>query len=533
MRHSALLLALAALFACLIAASANAAQVAVVSERDSNRVSFISAATNEPVGSPVPVGAEPTSVAITPDGKYAYVTDAGDESVSVIEMGLRVKRATVEEVGAAPFGIAITPDGKYAYVTDRGSDRVSVISTATNGVVEKIPVGNEPTGIAISPTGKFAYVADHGENEVQVINVESMSLTGAAIKVGEGPTGIEFTPGGTAYVVDELGREVSAIKSATEPVTPIKPLVQGPRPRGISISPDASKAYVVGLGARGPIYVIDTATNMVTEEIPVEGSPEEVSFAANGKTAYVTEKEPSQVQAINVQTRIGAPIGPLGATPSGIALTPDQSPVAAFTPPTATAGEPAIFDGSDSKDADGSIATYAWSFGDGATASGQTALHTYALPGTYTAKLSAADNEGCGEEEVFTGRTAYCSGAAPATHPVVVEAPETSPPVCRRNFGVGGLTHNRRNGTARLRVRLHTAGSIFLFGKKVHAVSRKAKAAGTMVLTLHARVELNKRLKRIHRAPIRIRITFTPSSGCGYKTVHRSLTLLRARHHRH
>ncbi len=46
-----------------------------------------------------------------------------------------------------------------------------------------------------------------------------------------------------------------------------------------------------------------------------------------------------------------------------------------------------------------------------------------------------------------------------------------------------------------------------------------------MTLTIHARVELNKRLKKIHRARVPVRITFTPSSGCGFKTVHRSLSL--------
>ena len=113
------------------------------------------------------------------------------------------------------------------------------------------------------------------------------------------------------------------------------------------------------------------------------------------------------------------------------------------------------------------------------------------------------------------------------------EAATTTPPVCKSNFGVGALANNRKNGTAKLRVSLHAPGSLLLFGKKVHAITRKAKAAGSMTLTIHARVELNKRLKKIHRARVPVRITFTPSSGCGFKTVHRSLTLLRAakKHH--
>jgi YVTN family beta-propeller protein len=529
-----------AVIAAMAAASASAAQVAVVGERESDQVSFVNAATNRVVGVPVEAGKGPTSVAITPDGKYAYVTDVFGKSVSVIETGLRRNVATIEEVGEEPFGIAITPDGKYAYVTDRASDEVAVISTATKKLVESIPlpVGAEPTGIAISPTGKFAFVADRGDEAVEVIDTQTMAVSGAPITVGEGPMGIEFTPGGIAFVVDELGKEVSAINAATKKVTQIPLAAKSERPRGITISPDGTHAFVVDPEA-GLVSVIDTATNKVTGEIEVEGKPQEVAFAANGKTVYVTENEPQQVQTINVETGkvAGSPIALPGVFPTGIALTPDQSPIAAFTPPSATVGIPAPFDGWASSDADGSILSYGWTFEDGRDATGVSAVHTFALAGTFNAKLTVVDDEGCGEAMVFTGRTAYCSGGASSvSHPVVVQAPlskEDTAPVCKSNFGIGGVTNNRKNGTAKLRVSLHTAGSIFLFGKTVHAVSRKAKAAGSMVLTIHARVELNKRLKKIHRARVPVRITFTPSSGCGYKTVHRSLQLLRSKKHRH
>ncbi len=537
LRYSAVLATVVAFIAAMAAASASAAQFAVVGERDSDTVSFFNAATNKLVGGPVEAGNGPTSVAITPDGKYAYVTDVVGKSVSLIETGLRRNVATIE-VGANPFGIAITPDGKYAYVADSGSDEVTVISTATKKVVKSIPVGSEPLGVSISPTGKFAYVTDFIDGTVEAINAETMTVSGQPIPVGEGPVGIEFTPDGTAYVVDEEGKEVSAIDTVTRKVTGLPLAEESGKPRGISISPDGTEAYAVGLNT-GPISVIDTTSNKVTGEIKVEGEPEEVAFAANGKTVYVTENAPQQVQTINVETGkvAGSPIKLPGEFPSGIALTPDQSPVAAFTPPSATVGIPATFDGSDSTDADGSIASYAWSFEDGRDASGVSAVHTFLTAGTFNAKLTVVDDEGCGGAEVFTGRTAYCSGGeSSVSHPVTVKAPpavETPAPVCKSNFGVGGLSHNRKNGTARLRVSLHTAGFLLLFGKKVHAVTRKAKAAGSMMLTIHARVELNKRLKTIHHARVPVRITFTPSNGCGYKTVHRSLSLLRAKKHRH
>ncbi|WP_329767539.1 hypothetical protein, partial [Bacillus nitratireducens] len=40
------------------------------------------------------------------------------------------------------------PDGTRAYVTNQASNTVSVINTATNTVIDTVPVGVAPTGIA-------------------------------------------------------------------------------------------------------------------------------------------------------------------------------------------------------------------------------------------------------------------------------------------------------------------------------------------------------------------------------------------------
>lgn len=57
------------------------------------------------------------------------------------------------------------------------------------------------------------------------------------------------------------------------------------------------------------------------------------------------------------------------------------------------------FDGSGSSDTDGSIATYAWDFGDGSTASGSTASHSYVSGGTYTVVLTVTDDGGATDSD--------------------------------------------------------------------------------------------------------------------------------------
>jgi PKD repeat protein len=70
----------------------------------------------------------------------------------------------------------------------------------------------------------------------------------------------------------------------------------------------------------------------------------------------------------------------------------NQPPTASFT--TTVTGSTVAVDGRGSTDADGTIASYAWNFGDGATGSGATASRTYATAGTYTVTLTVTDDRG-------------------------------------------------------------------------------------------------------------------------------------------
>jgi PKD repeat protein len=72
----------------------------------------------------------------------------------------------------------------------------------------------------------------------------------------------------------------------------------------------------------------------------------------------------------------------------------------------------ASVDGSSSADSDGTIASYAWAFGDGATATGVTASHPYAAAGTYTVSLTVTDDKGA--TNVKTGQVTVTAPPPPA-----------------------------------------------------------------------------------------------------------------------
>lgn len=92
------------------------------------------------------------------------------------------------------------------------------------------------------------------------------------------------------------------------------------------------------------------------------------------------------------------------------AITPNVPPQASFT--YTKSGLNGTFDGSTSVDVDGSIASYNWDFGDGGSATGVNATHTFPDTGTYTVRLSVTDDAG---------------GTATSTQEVSVQAPNVAP----------------------------------------------------------------------------------------------------------
>ena len=99
-------------------------------------------------------------------------------------------------VGGAPLGVAITGDGRHAYVTSEVSEdagTVSVIDTATNTVSATIAVGSGPSGVAITPDGSQAYVTNSDAGTVSVIPMRPAVTT---ISPTQGPT-----TGGTVVTI--------------------------------------------------------------------------------------------------------------------------------------------------------------------------------------------------------------------------------------------------------------------------------------------------------------------------------------------
>jgi len=526
-RRAPLIVALAALALALCVPQALAARYAYTGNYDNNTVSVIDTATNQVVGSPIPVGESPSTLAVTPNGKTLYVGDENDDNLRVIDTQTNQVVSTIpltyEGNDQEASVIAISPDGKTAYVSSYNLEGILVIDTQTNQIVgSHIPLSGKAWGVAFSPDGSVAYATNYDTDEVQVIDTATRQVVGA-IPVGEDPVNLVFSPDGkTAYVANEEADTVSVIDTASRQVVG-SPIPVGDEPWGLALTPNGSRLYVSNKDD-DTVTVIDTQTRQVVgAPIPTGDEPFEMAMTPDGKFVYVAnyegETEGKGVTAINTQTNQTTDVNVTGG-PWQITIVPDQSPIASFTAKASKKNPLRIGFTSTTVDSDGAVAVYDWNFGDGKTAlnGAPTPKHTYAKAGKYTVGLTATDNEGCSVNMVFTGRTAFCSGAAAAAQPITVKAPN--------EFKFGKLIRNTKKGTAKLKVKVPYAGKLTLSGRAVKKTKRGAKKKGVVTLSIKPKPKTLKALGRAGSAKVRVKVTFKPK-GNKAKTKGRSLKLIK------
>jgi YVTN family beta-propeller protein len=88
--------------------------------------------------------------ALSPDGKWLYVSCGRGESVAVIDVAARKMVRILDGVGARPWGIGVSADGKTIYTANGPSNDVSIIDAATGKVTARVKVGGLPWGLAVT-----------------------------------------------------------------------------------------------------------------------------------------------------------------------------------------------------------------------------------------------------------------------------------------------------------------------------------------------------------------------------------------------
>jgi YVTN family beta-propeller protein len=261
---------------------------------------FVIDTANQAVSAEIPLSEAPTGIAATPDSRSVF-TAAGPDV-------LKIDTATNVVVRSIPFdraggsGIAVAPNGRFAYVTDAARG-VAVINTTTNAVVTTISVVSRPDvifidNIGVTPDGQRLYVTNgNSPFDVFVMDTGTNTVVGPPIQIGSFGTNVAITPDGAkAYV------GVAVINTATNTVSAHIVLGGDQFPSGqlsptaVALSPEGRRAYIgtTILNPNGPpfggaVWAVDTSTNeVVGDPILLDQGVGDVAVTPDGHFLYAT-----------------------------------------------------------------------------------------------------------------------------------------------------------------------------------------------------------------------------------------------------
>jgi plastocyanin len=173
-------------------------------------------------------------------------------------------------------------------------------------------------------------------------------------------------------------------------------------------------------------------------------------------------------------------------TVTGGAPPPPDTPTASFAanPSNPTTGQAVTFDGSASADSDGdAIASYQWTFGDGATQMTSTpaTTHSYTAAGSYTATLTVVDAKGHSSSP--TTQTVVVTGQPVVTPPTSSTPTVAAPKLSKAHLSTAKLCAKRsrtcKSTSALIRFRLSAAGKVGLVVKRGRTTVRHRTVKGT------------------------------------------------------
>ncbi|MDJ1433641.1 lactonase family protein [Halostagnicola sp. A-GB9-2] len=153
-------------------------------------------------------GAGPRHLDFHPDGRFAYVVNELDSTVTVLErQSTTGELEPVHSVSTLPpafdddntaADIHVHPTGRWVYATNRGHDSIAVFETDSSGNLLR-PMdhvsarGRTPRTFTLAPNGEYLFVANqHGENVVAYrIDADSGSLSAVASVTVQKPVCVE------------------------------------------------------------------------------------------------------------------------------------------------------------------------------------------------------------------------------------------------------------------------------------------------------------------------------------------------------
>jgi DNA-binding beta-propeller fold protein YncE len=279
----------------------------------------INVATNI-AGAPISTeGFNPIDLAITPNGRTLYAVSTSP-NFAVLAVDLRTGTIT----HSIPFpesnliAIAMSPDGKTAYVTDLAQQRVIPIDLAVNTPGTPIELEAGAYDIAITPDGSKAYVTTLSGTDIFVINLITNAVQ-EVISIGEIARNVAITPDGTRAYVTLASFNIICIDISSSVISgPFSTGAGGGGP--LAISPDGLTAFLVS----GTDFIsFNLTSNMVGPSITFGATLDDLAITSDGKTAYVVDNTNNTATPVDLVNLVPSEPIPAGNQPFAIAVTPD------------------------------------------------------------------------------------------------------------------------------------------------------------------------------------------------------------------
>ena len=198
-----------------------------------------------------PVGSVPKVVEVTPDNKYVLVSNWCSYDLKVISVETQKTVKTIK-IGRYPRGIAVSSDGKTAYVAEMGGNRIHVVNL-DDFSVSYIPIGSNPRAIVLSPDNSMMYVTMNLSGKVASWNL-STNKAGKTVKTGKAARSLAISDDGSAlFVVNFASDTVSKVR--TSDMKTIQTLKVCNEPIGITFDTPTQRTWVACYG--GSIKIFD------------------------------------------------------------------------------------------------------------------------------------------------------------------------------------------------------------------------------------------------------------------------------------
>lgn len=228
----------------------------------------------------MPIGTEPNQLAVTPDGRFAYVP-TNDGCYEVIDL-TQAKIIDRIVTGGRPHNTVCSADGRHMYLAPMGSPKkVTIVDVATHKPIGAIPCSNVVRPIALSRDEKRLFAEVDGLVGVEVADVESRrmihrvlaELAEAHRTTASRSHGLGIRPDQQElWECDVDHHEVHVYDITSDRPRQIATIPIGSQVYWLTFHPDGKICYVSSRGDRA-VVAIDTQTKQIVARIPVGKEP--------------------------------------------------------------------------------------------------------------------------------------------------------------------------------------------------------------------------------------------------------------------